>query len=183
MLKGASLQSDITSILLVRFSSIGDVLLTTSVIRAVRRTWPDARISFLVKERFAPLLRDNPHLDEIITISDSGGLSELKSLAGSLKQRNWTLLADLHNSLRSRFLRSVVPADDSIVYTKQSVKRSLLIYCRMDFYGQQILSLPERYVQPFGRFGVRLDEEACELYPGERDRVPAQEKIRARWPT
>ena len=182
MLEGASLKSDKTSILLVRFSSIGDVLLTTPVIRAMRRTWPDARISFLVKEKFSSLLRDNPHLDEVITISDSGGLSELRALTGILKQRNWTLLADLHNSLRSRFLRSVVPADYSIVYTKQAVKRSLLIYCRMDFYGRHILSIPERYIRPFERFGVRLDEEACELYPGERERYRAQEKIQARWP-
>ncbi len=170
------------SILVVRFSSIGDIILTTPVIRAMRKTWPGARISFLVKERFAPLVRDNPHLDEIICLSEGGGVSELKALARSLRQRELTLLADLHNSLRSRIFRALVPAGDTLVYTKQAVKRSLLIYGRMDFYGQRILPVPERYALPFAGLGVRLDGEACELYPGERDRSLALEKLHSGGP-
>jgi len=170
------LSSDDHTILLVRFSSIGDVLLTTPLIRAMRRTWPASRITFLVKETFAPLLKDNPHLDEVITLRGGGGLSELLEISRSLKQRKVNLLADLHNSLRSRILRSLVPAEETIVYAKLTLKRSLLIYGRLDFYGQRVLSVPERYALPLAGFGVRLDAGGCELYPGERDRALALEK-------
>ena len=58
------------SILVVRFSSIGDIVLTTPVLRAIRRRWPAARVSFLTRERFAPLLKGNPHLDEILILHE-----------------------------------------------------------------------------------------------------------------
>ncbi|MEA1997032.1 MAG: hypothetical protein U9N45_05310, partial [Gemmatimonadota bacterium] len=48
------------SILVVRFSSIGDVLLVTPVLRAIRQRWPGAWVSFLTREEFAPLIENNP---------------------------------------------------------------------------------------------------------------------------
>ncbi|MBN2288140.1 MAG: glycosyltransferase family 9 protein [Candidatus Glassbacteria bacterium] len=170
------------SILLVRFSSIGDVLLTTPVIRAVRRRWPGSRVSFLVKDTFAPLLEGNPYLDEIIPFSSGGGVRELMSLSDSLKRKRLFLLADLHDSLRSRLLRTLVPAVETVVYSKQLWKRSLLIYGRLDLFGERILSVPERYAKPLAGLGVELDSAPCELYPGERERDLALEKIRGCWP-
>ena len=54
------------NILLVRLRLIGDVVFTTPAIRAIRRRYPDARISYIVEEEAAPIVMGNPHLDEVI---------------------------------------------------------------------------------------------------------------------
>jgi lipopolysaccharide heptosyltransferase II len=162
---------------------MGDVLLTTPCLRAIRRRWPGARISFVVKEQFAGLLAGNPHLDELIAFPAGGGLAGLLALARTLRPRRWDLLLDLHNSLRTRLLRRLVPAARKIVYSKQIVRRSLLIYLRADLYGRHALSVPERYAAPLAPLGVSLDGLPCELYPDGPARGLFLEKISARWPS
>ena len=176
------LNVDDPSILVVRFSSIGDVLLTTPVLRAIRQRWPGARISFLTRQRFAPLLQQNPHVDELITLEEGAGLSELVSLGRSLASRKWHLLADFHSSLRSRVIRRLIPADFTAVYAKSHLKRSLLIYTRLDFYGPEPPAVPQRYAACLAPFGVSLDQGPCELHLEEADRSPAQRQIAERWP-
>ncbi|MEA2063035.1 MAG: glycosyltransferase family 9 protein, partial [Gemmatimonadota bacterium] len=161
---------------------IGDVILATPVVRSIRRHWPEARISFLTRESFSPLLANNPHLDEVAALPDTAGPGGLIQLVKNLRHSNWDLLIDLHNNLRSRVIRSLVPADKTIVYTRQALKRSLLIYGRMDFFGKGIAAVPERYARPLAGMGVELDEQPCELYPSERDRSQAMEQLRAGGP-
>ena len=54
------------NILLVRLRLIGDVVFTTPAIRALRRHYPDARITYIVEEEAEPVVRQNPHLDNVI---------------------------------------------------------------------------------------------------------------------
>ncbi|RLB13872.1 MAG: lipopolysaccharide heptosyltransferase II [Deltaproteobacteria bacterium] len=171
------------SILVVRLSSLGDVLLTTPVLRALRQKWPGARISFLTKEEFAPLLHNNPHLDEVITTSGGGTFEQSRDLVRKLRYRKWDLLVDLHRSLRSFLFRRLVPAARTVVYSKYRLKRTLLIYTRLDLYPASVPLVPERYVKPLEPFGVKLDEGPCELFLDESDREPALKKISARWPS
>ncbi len=60
-------------ILLIRLRPIGDVIFTTPAIRAVRRAFPDASITYLVEEHAAAVVRDNPHLDWVMVIDRAGG--------------------------------------------------------------------------------------------------------------
>jgi len=176
------LKTEEPSILVVRFSSIGDVLLTTPVLRAIRQRWPGGRISFLTKERFTPLLQRNPRVDELIALKEGAGLSELYRLGRSLAGRKWHLLADFHSSLRSHLIRRLVPADFTAVYPKSWLKRSLLIYTRLDLYGPEPPAVPQRYAACLAAFGVRLDQGPCELHLDESDRNTAESLIAARWP-
>jgi ADP-heptose:LPS heptosyltransferase len=54
------------NILLIRLRMIGDVIFTTPAIRALRRRYPDARISYLVEDAAAPVVQGNPHLDDVL---------------------------------------------------------------------------------------------------------------------
>ena len=58
--------ADAPRILLVRFSSMGDILLTSALVRALRARHPEAHIAFLVKRQFAPLVSDSPRLSEVL---------------------------------------------------------------------------------------------------------------------
>ena len=101
------MNSEKPSILLVRFSSIGDIILTTPVIRALRQRWPDSRISFLVKDIFAPLLRGNPHLDEIIVYDkyrrDRSIPASIRFAMG-IKSKNFDLAIIFHPTNRMHII-------------------------------------------------------------------------------
>jgi heptosyltransferase-2 len=110
-------------ILLVRFSSIGDLLLVTPLLRALRNRHPDAHLSFVVREDMADTLRNNPRLDELITWRRG---TPLQDLARRLRAGSWTHRVDLHGSIRSRLLRTMVGGRWT-GYPKHRVRRKLLI--------------------------------------------------------
>ena len=71
-------------ILLIRLSSLGDVVLTTPAIRAVRANFPNAYIAMLVAKQSADILRENPHLNEIIAFDR---LAKDKNTGGDVANR------------------------------------------------------------------------------------------------
>ena len=94
-------------ILLIRLSSLGDIVLTTPAIRAVRAHLPDAYIAMLVGKQSAEVLRENPHLNEIITFDrfakdkDTG---EMLRTVRMLREREFTLAIDLQRKFRTVLL-------------------------------------------------------------------------------
>ena len=94
-------------ILLIRLSSLGDIVLTSPAIRAVRRHYPKAQISMLVAKQYVDLLAENPHLDEVITFdrtarnTDTG---EMVRIARLLRQRNFNLAIDFQRKFRTSLL-------------------------------------------------------------------------------
>jgi lipopolysaccharide heptosyltransferase II len=128
-------------ILAVRFSSIGDILLTTPLLRALRARHPGARIDVVTRRPFRPLLADNPRID---TLYDLGPGERLATLAATLRTASYTHLLDLHGSLRSRTLRLLVPGPWR-GYSKHRVARALLIRTKANRYPAGTPPVPERY--------------------------------------
>ena len=94
-------------ILLVRPRLIGDVLLTTPVIRAMRRRYPDAELVYMVEAHSAPVVTSNPHLSETIVIRHRRGLWRLLEdlrLAIKLRARRFDVAVDMHGGSRSGWL-------------------------------------------------------------------------------
>ena len=77
----------IDSILLVRLREIGDVVFTTPAFRALRQRFPDARIAYLVEPVAAPVVRSNPHVDELIVAPRAGICSRTSRSAGGCARR------------------------------------------------------------------------------------------------
>jgi lipopolysaccharide heptosyltransferase II len=95
------------NILLVRLRLIGDVVFTTPAIRSIRRHYPDARIAYIVEEEAAPVVRGNPHLDEVIVACSphaSGRLRADIALARRLRAERYDLAIDFHGGPRSSLL-------------------------------------------------------------------------------
>ena len=92
-------------ILLIRFGSLGDVVLTTPAIRAVRSALSDAYIAMLVGDRSADVISANPHLDETIVFRrDIKGLSEIRRVAALLRERDFDVSIDMQRKFRSSLL-------------------------------------------------------------------------------
>ena len=91
-------------ILVIRFSSIGDIILATSPLKTIRTAYPEAQITFLTLDVFSPLLEFHPDIDALVTLSKKASFFELYSFRNYLKRKNYSMIFDLHSSLRSKIL-------------------------------------------------------------------------------
>jgi len=107
-------------ILLIRLRLIGDVVLTTPIIRAIRRARPDARVSYLVESQAAAVVAHNPHLDRVLVTPLVHGLARVRedaSLAWTLRRERFDAVIDLHGGPRSSLLALATGAPIRIGYT------------------------------------------------------------------
>ena len=107
-------------VLLVRLRLLGDVVFTTPLLSALSRTFPRAHLSYVVEEAAAPVLRGNPHLDELIVAPRTSGAARLRddlSLGLDLRRRRFDVAIDLHGGPRSALLTWASRAPMRIGYT------------------------------------------------------------------
>jgi lipopolysaccharide heptosyltransferase II len=106
-------------ILLIRLRLIGDVVFTTPIVRALRRRYPDARLSYLVEPHAAPIVTGNPHLDEVIVATRPDAKGRLRAdlrLARRLRAARYDLVLDLHGGPRGAWLAWATGAPRRIGY-------------------------------------------------------------------
>lgn len=156
---------NLNKILLIRFGSLGDVVLATSLIRMLRTAYPVAQIDFMVKREYAELLKCNPHLSSVIELR-SDDRDELKVLKEGIRRERYDAIVDLHNSLRSRYLRAFSGARYVRVVNKRVGERSFLVRFKLNFYHGMV-PVAERYLETVRKFGVRDDGGGSEIYVPE----------------
>jgi lipopolysaccharide heptosyltransferase II len=148
---------------------MGDIVLTTPLVRAVRRRFPEARIDFVIKQEFAELMQTNPHVSTVYAYDTRSGVRGLFALARQLRQNHYDLLIDIHKNFRSYLLRPLVRPGQVTTYSKQIFQRTLLVKTGINRYGK-ILQVPERYLKSMKPFGVVDDGKGLELFPTETHR-------------
>ena len=155
-------------ILVVRFSSIGDVLLTTPLLRALHRRHPEAALAFATKRDMAPLVADHPALDHVFALEPHEPIGHF---ADRIRQWKPDYGLDLHGSLRSRALRALLSCRWS-GYAKRKVRRALLVAAKIDLY-RDAPPVAERYFEAARRLDVQPDDRPPEFYFGTaaRERV------------
>ena len=107
------------NILLVRLRLIGDVVFTTPAIGALRRRFPEARLTYLVEEPAAAVVRHNVHLDEVLVARRVRGLARAKddlALGWQLRRRRFDLAIDFHGGPRASWLTWLSAARERIGY-------------------------------------------------------------------
>ena len=87
-------------ILVVRFSSIGDIVLTTPVVRCLKQQLPEAEIHYLTKQNFRQVIAHNPYIDKFFYIQSS-----VKEVTGALRKEQYDYIVDLHNNTRTLQLK------------------------------------------------------------------------------
>lgn len=147
------------NILLVRFSALGDILLMTPLLRALRQRHPDAGMTVVTKAVFAPLLAHNPRVTEVIGWDDSASLADL---GRDLKGRGFSHRLDLHGSPRSRTLRLHVGGRWT-TYPKHRVARTMLIRAKRNVYSDR-RPVAERYFDAARELDVAPDAGSLEMF-------------------
>ena len=116
-------------ILIIRLSSIGDILLSTPFIRQVKKTFTNAKIDYVVKEEFKILLDNNPYLNAVYTYQKSKGINGLLTLKKELQKSCYDFVFDLHNNFRSTFLRKGLKADNTnFIHKDKLIQPALAIF-------------------------------------------------------
>jgi heptosyltransferase I len=107
-------------ILLIRLRMIGDVVFTTPAIRAIRRRFPDARLTYLVEHAASPVVDGNPHLDDVMAIPLTSGIGRIVDdwhIGRELRRRRFDLVIDFHGGPRGSWLSWLTRAPQRIGYT------------------------------------------------------------------
>lgn len=95
-------------ILIIRFSSFGDVLQSLSIAGQIGEAWPQAEIHWVTREEFIPLLQRHPHIARVWSLPRGAGIAQLWRLGRELKREKFTHIYDAHNNLRSHILSGVL---------------------------------------------------------------------------
>ena len=149
-------------LLVIRFSSIGDILLTSPVVRAIKQQLKDVELHFLTKQAYRSLVEHSPHIDKLHVIEE-----DVNEVIPRLKEERFDLVVDLHHNLRSwRVKRALgVPAKS---FPKLNVEKWWMVNFKRDRLPR--VHIVDRYMSTVEHLGVKNDGAGLELHvPGEKE--------------
>ena len=173
-------------ILIIRLSSLGDVLLATPLIRQLRQKYPQVQLDFLVRKDYAELLQHHPGLSRLIEFDVQQGFSSLKKLRKKIRQTRYDIILDIHNNLRSRYLCSSLPFlsfFNTRIYRirKNQLIRILLVKFKINLYRKiygRVIPVWEKYLRTARSLGVTADDGRSDLFFPE-EAITAAQNFRA----
>ena len=115
-------------ILIIRLSSIGDVILTTPILKKIKEKNLDIKIDFLVLDRFKEAIIGNPNIDNLIVFEkgNNDGIKNIRKFAKELKKNNYDYVFDLHSKIRSRLITIFIGVK-TFRYLKRSLYKTILV--------------------------------------------------------
>ncbi|HEX3072286.1 MAG TPA: glycosyltransferase family 9 protein, partial [Ignavibacteriales bacterium] len=156
--------SQANKILIIRLSSLGDILLTTPLARTLKERYPRAEIHFLLKKQYAETYKRNPHIAKLLYYEDTNEFAE------SLRKENYDLVVDLHGVLRSRRLVSKL-GKPYVRLKKNSIKKFILVRYKINLL-KSAGPIPERYAETIP--GFKPDGKGLEIFPDADATSPLQ---------
>ncbi|RKU25816.1 hypothetical protein C6499_14390 [Candidatus Poribacteria bacterium] len=158
-------------ILLIRLSSLGDIVLTTPAIRAVRAHFPDAYIAMLVAKQSAEILRENPHLNEIITfdrLAKNKDTGEMLRIIRLLRERKFTLTIDLQRKFRTEMLMYFSGAAERIGKGR---------FCTVRVHEQGNKHATAHYFDLLHAAGIPAEDPRLELFLSESEQLDTAQRF------
>lgn len=161
-------------ILIIRFSSIGDIVLTTPILRCIRREYPDAEIHYLTKQVFKTVIAHNPHIDRIHTLD-----KDLKQNIAVLKKEQFDYVVDLHHNLRTLKVKKAlkVPA-----FTFRKLNFRKWLYVR--FKWKKVMpdkSIVDRYFEALRPLMVKNDGQGLDYFVAEEEQTRQEDIPMGHW--
>ncbi|HMR87287.1 MAG TPA: glycosyltransferase family 9 protein [Saprospiraceae bacterium] len=156
-------------ILIIRFSSIGDVVLTTPIVRCVKKQL-DAEIHFLIKPSFAHVIHENPYIDHIHHLKEN-----IQDTIDILKAEQFDLVIDLQKNLRSYKICSALSCK-TIRFDKMNINKWLAVNLKINRLpnGKHLV---DRYFESLQGIGVSDDGEGLDYFMMPEDEYDAQELV------
>jgi lipopolysaccharide heptosyltransferase II len=150
-------------ILIIRFSSIGDIVLTTPVIRCIKEQQPNTEIHFLTKKSFKGILEYNPYITKIHTIE-----KEVNEIRDELKNEKFDFVIDLHNNIRSLQVKKII-GKPTYTFKKLNFKKWILVNFKIN--KMPLLHVVDRYLKTVEPLGIKNDHKGLDYFIPEKDQV------------
>ncbi len=149
-------------ILVIRFSSIGDIVLTTPVIRALK-TQTKGEIHILTKEKYTSLFSSNPFVDKIHFFSE-----KLKEVIEPLKKENFDYVVDLHKNIRSYRIKQALKKPSG-TFPKVNIQKWMMVRFKINKLPEE--HIVDRYFQAVKALHVENDGKGLDYFIPEKDFV------------
>lgn len=152
--------------LIIRFSSIGDIVLTTPIVRCLKQQLPDTEVHYLTKEAYLPVLEANPYIDKIFTIQQ-----KIDEVLPALKNENYNHIIDLHKNFRSKgvILNLRKPASG---FNKINLKKWMIVNLKINSLPQ--IHIVDRYFGAIKKLGIKNDQQGLDYFIPEKDEIDIQ---------
>ncbi len=149
--------------LVIRFSSIGDIVLTTPVVRILKQQVKGAEVHFLTKNSFVTLLKANPYIDKV-----HGTDGSLNDVMETLKEENYDGIIDLHNNLRSLKVKTLL-GKPSTSFDKLNFKKWMLVNLKVN--RLPAMHIVDRYLKSISHLNVFNDLKGLDYFIDNNDEV------------
>ncbi len=155
----------VTKVLIIRFSSIGDIVLTTPVIRCLKKQLLNAEVHYLAKFAFRSLLESNPYITKLHLLDEN-----LEQLATTLKKEKFDVVIDLHHNLRTFKFKRILKAPKTYSFNKLNIRKWLLTAVKINVMPN--VHIVDRYMNTVEALGVTNDGLGLDYFIPNKDVVP-----------
>jgi ADP-heptose:LPS heptosyltransferase len=150
--------------LIIRFSSIGDIVLTTPVVRCLRKKYPNAAIHYLTKKQFGSIIDSNPYVDKVILLKD-----DINETIVEVREENYDYIIDLHHNLRTLRIKQALKKVPFNSFNKLNIEKWILTNFKIKLVPHK--HIVDRYMETVQKLGVVNDGAGLDYFIPEKDRV------------
>ena len=158
-----------TKILIIRFSSIGDIVLTSPVIRCLKEQLPEVEIHYLTRKQYIPILQSNPHITKIHLFKNN-----YQELIPKLKAEQFDHIVDLHKNMRSHYIRHKL-GKPATSFPKLNLQKWLITNLHFDFLPN--VHIVDRYMKAAELFQVTNDGKGLDYCLKDSEKINIEEKF------
>ena len=161
--------NNINKILIIRLSSLGDILLSTPLIRSIKEKFPHISVDYLLREEYSDVLIHNSYINNLLLFK------RIKNnISDELMSDKYDLIIDLQNNIRSAGIRNKIKSDSVRIFNKRTLDKLLLVKFKINNL-KDAKQIPVRYAESVD--GFELDEEGLDLFIGkEKASINGKEK-------
>ena len=160
-------------ILIIRFSSIGDIVLTTPVVRCIKQQNPEAEIHYLTKKSFQQIVAANPYIKQVHVLDD-----HLNNTIDALKKIAFDFVIDLHKNLRTTRVKESLNAK-TYSFPKLNVQKWLYVNFKINTLPDK--SIVERYFEAVKPIGIHNDGQGLDYFIPEKDKTDHKDIPMSHW--
>ena len=150
--------------LIIRFSSIGDIVLTTPVIRCLRKKYPESTIHYLTKKKFAGIVQSNPNVDKVLLLEE-----DINVTIEEIRNENYQHIIDLHHNLRTLRIKQSIKKVAFHSFNKLNIEKWIFTNFKINLMPHK--HIVERYMATVESLGVENDGLGLDYFIPENDLV------------
>ena len=153
--------------LIIRFSSIGDIVLTTPVIRCLKKQLIDAEIHFLIKDSFRSVVEHNPYIDKLHVLAHSWEL-----MIEELKTEEYDYIIDLHHNVKTLRLKNELKKK-SFSFYKLNIEKYIYTSLKINLLPK--VHIVDRYLETVKSFGVKNDGAGLDYFISPKEEIKKED--------